>query len=164
MPEPGSLRLAFCSRKARAPARNSASSAVSSKSTLASSQRGVGRLELGDQAILPQSGAAERQRQQLGAAVVEVAVELPRVAHAAMHLDVLLGGEEEGVAGRNSGGRGSEGQLGGVARQCPGPIIGIGTGELGGDIDVGQLVLDGLKGTDRAAEGITLERVVAGHV
>src|SRR5215467_6629281 len=103
--EPASRGLAFRSRKARAPARNSASSAVSSKSTLASSQWGVGRFELGDQAILPQPGTAERQREQLGAAVVEVAVELPSVAHAAVHLDVFLGGEEEGVAGRNSGGR-----------------------------------------------------------
>src|SRR5258705_4588465 len=100
MPAPGSRRLAFLSRKARAPERNLASSGVSSKSMgFLRSQWGVGRFELGDQAVLPESGAAERQRKQLGAAVVEVAIELPGEAHAAMHLDDLFRRQVEGLVG-----------------------------------------------------------------
>src|SRR5262245_59972706 len=91
-------------------------------------------------------------------------VKLPSEAHAAMYLDVLLCGEEEGFAGRDSDSRGGDRQLGSVARERPGPVIGLGTGKFGGDVNIGQLVLDGLKRTDRAAEGITLERVVAGHL
>src|SRR6185436_8640230 len=111
MPAPGSRRLAFLSRKVRAPARNSASSGVSSKSKATSSQWGVGRLELGDQSILPSPCAAEHERKQLGAAVVEVAIELPGVAHAAVHLDVLLGRQVESLVGRDARGSGGDGKL-----------------------------------------------------
>src|SRR6476646_2943457 len=125
MPEPGSRRLAFFSRKVRAPERNSASSGVSSKSILPSSQWGVGRFQLGDQAILPKPGAAERERQQLGAAVVEVAIELPGEAHAAVHLNVLLRRQEEGFVGGDPSCSGGGRQFGGIARERPSAVVGV---------------------------------------
>ena len=58
----------------------------------------------------------------------------------------------------------ASGQLRGIARERPGAVVGVGARQLGRDVDVGQLVLDGLERADRAAEGVALERVVARHL
>src|SRR5882724_1908557 len=44
-----------------------------------------------DQRIFPMGQAAERQRHRVGAPIIHVAVEFPGEAHAAMHLDIVLG-------------------------------------------------------------------------
>src|SRR5262245_27358901 len=164
MPVPGARGLAALVRKARTPARNSASSGVSSKSMGSlPSQRGVCRLELSHQALFPAPGAAERQGQQLGAAIVKVAVELPSEPHATVYLDVLLGRQEIGLVGRNPRSGGGQRQLGGIAAQGPGAIVGIGARELSCNIDVGELVLDRLKRADRTRKCVALQSVVARH-
>src|SRR5262245_53833748 len=101
MPVPGSRGLAAFARKARTPARNWASWGVFSQPMLTLSERCVRRLQLRDQALLPHPGAAKRQRQELGPPIVQVTIELPGVAQAAVHLDVLLRRQEIGIVGRN---------------------------------------------------------------
>ena len=55
-------------------------------------------------------------------------------------------------------------QLRRVARQRPGAVVGVGARQLGGDVDVGELVLDRLERADGAAEGVALQRIVARHL
>jgi hypothetical protein len=60
-------------------------------------------------------------------------------------LDVLLGREEERVAGTDAGGGRGHRQLGSVRGERPRAVIGVGARQLEGDVDVHQLVLDGLE-------------------
>src|SRR6266849_10543828 len=76
MPPRGS---AFFCRNARASARNPASSGVSLQSMRSLLRRA--RFEARDQEILPAARAPEGEPEERGAAVVEVAVELPGEAH-----------------------------------------------------------------------------------
>ena len=105
-----------------------------------------------------------REGQELGAAIVHVAVELPGEAHAAVGLDVLLGGEEEGLGGADPRGGGGHRQLGEIGGEGPRGVVGVGARQLQGDVDVDQLVLDGLERGDGAPEGEAPQRVLAGHV
>src|ERR1700675_187409 len=104
------LCSAFASRNARTPARNAASSGVSSKSMRNPSGR-VAPFELGYEPVLPIGRGADRGREQLGAAIIEVAIRLPGEPHAAVSLDVLLGGEMERVGRGHARGRGGDRQL-----------------------------------------------------
>src|SRR4051794_9119559 len=109
-----SFGLALADRKARASARKTASSGVSSKSMVSSDLFGSGRVaqrQFVDQAVLPPARAAQHQVQVLGAAVEQVAVHVPGEADAAVHLDVLLGGEEPSLAGRDARRGGGQRQL-----------------------------------------------------
>src|SRR5262245_57822194 len=87
------LRSALVSRKRRHSVRKAASCGVSRKSMAVSVLRGRARLEARDEPVLPGARAAEGERQELGPAIVHVAVELPGESHPAVRLDVLLGGE-----------------------------------------------------------------------
>ena len=95
---------------------------------------------------------------------MEVAVDLPGEPHAAVGLDVLLGREVVGGAGGDSRRSGRLRQLGRVGRQRPGAVIGVGAGELGLHIHVGQLVLDRLVAGDDPAEGVALQCVGPRHL
>src|SRR6185436_15799044 len=82
---------ALASSQLRTWARKAASSGVSSKFivSLRSGRRfGVAGAHPFDQQALPGRQRPQRQRQGVGAPVVEVAVEGPGEAHAAVHLDV----------------------------------------------------------------------------
>src|ERR1700754_4485759 len=70
----------------------------------------------------------------------------------------------EGLGGRDASGGGSERQIGGVGAERPSAVIGVGAGEIEGDVDVEKLVLDRLERSDRRAEGVALLRVVLGHL
>src|SRR6266498_5076888 len=59
---------------------------------------------------------------------------------------------------------GGDRQLRSIARKRPGAVVGVGAGELGRDIDVGELVLDRLERSDRPPEGIALGRVGSRHI
>ena len=108
--------------------------------------------------------ASEIDRQQLRAAVVEVAVELPREAHAAVGLDVLLGRFVERL-GRADPRRGrGDRQFGGVGRQRPGAVVAVRVRQRVGDVHVGELVFDRLERCDRTTEREPPERVLFRHV
>ena len=92
-----------------------------------------------------------------------MAVKLPGEAHAAMHLDVVLGAELEGLGGADAGRGGGLGQFGVVRRQRPGGPVGVGAGERAGHVHVGEHVLDRLERADLAPEGEALQGVVACH-
>src|SRR6266478_5750699 len=118
MPPRGSACLC---RNTRASARNPASSGVSLKS-MRSLLRGA-RLEARDEEILPAARAPEREPEELGAAVVEVAVEFPGEAHATVGLDVLLGGEPVGLAGGDARGGGGDAELRRVLGERPRAVV-----------------------------------------
>src|SRR5262245_41712196 len=158
------LRSAVASRKRRHSARKAASWSVSRKSMAISFLRPPARFEARDEPILPGAGAAQGEGQELGAAVVEMAVELPGEAHAAVGLDVLLRGEEEGLGGADAGGGRGHGQLGGIGGEGPGSVVRVGASQLQGDVDVDELVLDRLERRDRTAESEAAQGVLAGHV
>src|SRR5579862_3057081 len=154
------LRSALASRKSRTSARNAASSGRSSKSILLLPRC----LDRADQPVLPETRAAQLKAQRLGAAVIEMAVELPGDAHAAMGLDVLLRRLVIGLARRHPRGRRGHRQLGRARLQRPGAVVAMGAGQFERDINIGELVLDRLERADRPAEGIALQRVVPRHV
>src|SRR5215510_12666365 len=73
---------------------------------------GGSRLEPPDEQILPAPDAAQHEAGELGAPVVEMAIELPGEAHAAVDLDVLLGRLVVRLAARHASRRRGHGQLG----------------------------------------------------
>src|SRR5688572_14490996 len=91
---PGARSLAFFSSHARTSARNAASSGVSLKS--------MSGLQSIDQAVAPLARGTEREREQLGTAIEEMAVVLPGEADAAVHLDAVLAGEVVRLARRDA--------------------------------------------------------------
>ena len=95
---------------------------------------------------------------------MEVAVELPGEAHAAVHLDVLLGRLVVGLARGHPRRRRRDAQLGGVLGERPGAVVGVRPRQLDAHVHVGQLVLDGLERGDLPPEGEAAERVLARHV
>ena len=108
----GSLSSALASSQVRAFSRKAASSGVSLKSMKCLScfgeqvgwvgPEGTLFLVLVDpvhELVLPGGCTAQRGFQELGSAVEEVAVILPRVSHTSVHLDHLHGDERERFAG-----------------------------------------------------------------
>src|SRR6266436_6514201 len=81
------------------------------------------RFEARDQEILPAARAPEGEPEERGAAVVEVAVELPGEAHAAVGLDVLLGGEPVGLGGGDARGGGGDAELRRVLGERPRAVV-----------------------------------------
>ncbi len=126
---------------------------------------GVGAcFEPGDEQIFPAGNAPEHEPEQLGPPVVQMAVELPREAHAAVGLDVLLGRVEIGLAGADAGRRRGHGKLGRVGRQRPRPVERVRPRQLDRHVHVGELVLDRLERGDGPAEGEAADGVLARHV
>src|SRR5262245_18400819 len=93
---PGPSFSAFASSQARASERNFASTGVSLKS-MGWVLLGL-RRESQHELVAPFGGAAEPHAELLRAAVQEMAVVLPGVSEAAIHLDHLGGRELEGVS------------------------------------------------------------------
>ena len=100
--------------------------------------------------------AAERQRELLRSAIIQVAIHIPGEADAAMGLDVFLRREMERLGRRHARGRRGQRQFGRIRRQRPGTVIRIRARQFDRDIDVGELVLDRLERADRPAERVTL--------
>ena len=80
-----------------------------------------------------------------------------------MRLDVFLRRIIERLRRAHPCGGGGQRQLARIGRKHPRAVIGIGARQLSVHIHVRQLVLDRLIGTDQAAEGITLHRVILRH-
>jgi len=130
-----------------------------------SGRGGVGaRLDAGDEEIFPAGDAPEHEPEELGPTVVEMAVELPREAHPAVGLDVLLGGVEIGLAGAHAGGGRGHRQLRRVRRQRPRRVERVRPRQLDRHVHVGELVLDGLERGDGPAEREAPDGVLARHV
>src|SRR6267142_336511 len=146
---PGGRSTAFASSHWRASARNAASSGVSLKS--------MSGLQPVDQAVAPFAGRAEREREQLRAAIEEMAVVLPREADAAVHLDDVLARRVERLARRDPRAARSDRQLRGSGREGPSAVVGVGRGELDRGVEVGESVLDRLERRDRPAERIAVQ-------
>src|SRR5262247_3594471 len=163
----GSRSFVFCSSQPRARARKAASSGVSSKSIVGSSASsgppsgGLARLQALDQELPPGARRPEPRREQLRAAVEEMAVVLPGEADAAVDLDHLAGGELEGVARGGAEGAGRELELVAARREGPGRPVAIRARELDRGVEVGEAVLDHLERRDRPAEGVAAERILA---
>src|SRR5262245_15317 len=146
---PGGRSLALASSHARASARNAASSGVSLKS--------MSGLQSVDQAIAPLARSAERERQQLRAAIEEMAIVLPREADAAVHLDDLLARRVERLARRDPRAARGDRQLGGPGRERPGAVVGVRGGELDRGVEIGEPMLDRLERRNRTPERIAVQ-------
>ena len=129
-----------------------------------SASGGVAAVQFADQAVFPAPDRAQRQAQLPRPAVIEMAVEFPGEAHAAMDLDVFLGGEMKGLAARYPRRRRRHAQFRRIGVERPGAVIGVRAGQFDGDIHVRQAVLDRLIAGDRTAEGITLQGVFLSQV
>src|SRR5262245_3784628 len=152
-------------RKARARVRNSASWGVSSKfmvspvgsvrcdlaSALAAPE--AARLEARHQLLAPLVRRAERVCERACTAVEQMAVVLPGVPDAAVHLDHLLAGEHEGVARGDARAAGGDRQLVAAVRERPGREVAVRERDLDLGVDVGQAVLQRLERGHRATEG-----------
>ena len=81
-----------------------------------------------------------------------------------MDLDVLLRAVLERLRRADARGGGGLPQFARIGRERPGAVVAVGARQGGGDIHVGEDVLDRLERTDRPAEGDAVERVVAAHL
>src|ERR1700735_140242 len=87
---PDAFGCAWVLRNVRASARNAASSGLSLKSMLRFPSGRVAGFEQIHEAILPESRTADTQAQLFRSTIIQVAVECPGEADAAMGLDVFL--------------------------------------------------------------------------
>jgi hypothetical protein len=117
-----------------------------------------------DELVAPVSCAPEREAQELGAAVEEVAVVLPGEADAAVKLQHLLGGQLQRVGGGHARARRGYGQLRLVAGERPGAVIRIGARQLDGAPQVRQPVLHRLERRHRPPEGVAVQGELLGDV
>src|SRR5690606_33193657 len=115
---PSRLGVALAASQARTSARNWACSGVSLKSMINSS----GCQQLLDQTRFPPRLPAQLQGQQLRATVMEVAVELPGKTHAAVGLDVFLGGVVVRIDGADPCSGRRQRQLRRISGQRPGRV------------------------------------------
>ena len=126
---------------------------------------GVGlRHQLAGDAVGRAAGAAEQAARELGAAEVQRGVVLPRGAGAAVHGDHRARGLVERAAGDRARGAGGERELGGPADAGPAGVVEQRAPVVELAQHLGERVLDGLVGADRAAEGVALLGVFDGHV
>jgi hypothetical protein len=91
-------------------------------------------------------------------------VGLPREADAAMCLDVLLRREVEGVSCSDAGGGAGDRQLRGAGRDGPGAVVGVRSCQLDRNVNVGELVFDGLERGDRPPKSVAIHRIGLRHV
>ena len=124
----------------------------------------VGTGEAVDQAVAPLGRRPEGEGEVPGAAVEEVAVELPgeaRPAEELHHLDARLAAR---LGGRDPRGARGEREPGVVVRERPGREPAVRAGDLERRVEVRHAVLDGLERADGAAEGVPVEDLLAGEV
>src|SRR5262249_56031257 len=86
---------------------------------------GGSRLEPRDEQVLPAPGAPQHEAGELGAPVVEMAIEFPGKTHAAVYLDILLGRLVIRLAGRHARRRPSHVPLGPILRYRPHTLVNI---------------------------------------
>ena len=121
--------------------------------------------ELLDHDFAPCMHIAQHDGQAARSAVMQVAIQFPGVAHAAMHLNAFLCGHAVGLTGRHASTGCCQGQFRCglfavcIGRQGPCTVVTMCPGQLVGRVDVCQLVLDALVRPNRAAKCFALTRV-----
>ncbi|PYO25216.1 MAG: hypothetical protein DMD85_04445 [Candidatus Rokuibacteriota bacterium] len=109
-------------------------------------------------------GVAVQRLQRLRTLEVEMQVELPREADAAVHLDRLAADLPRRVVDVGLGHRGRELAVLGAAVEGPRGVVGRRVRVLDLEQHLGALVADGLEGADRLAELLAHLRVLHRHV
>ena len=116
-----------------------------------------------DEPVGPRFAPAQAESQRPLAPIIEMAVGLECVADAAMDLDILPRCIFECIDSGQPGRGGGDGQRVGIIKRSPGSEISVGTRQFDGDRDVGEFVLDGLIAGQRAAEYLSIHRIIPRH-